>query len=155
MYCEVLDILHISIQIRIELSDFNHLPDFLTEALQNRIIPLIYRFNTPSSQDSTFMRPSFATAEAVEALGRRIRFLRIQRKLQQKIVAERAGISVNTISKMELGDCGVSIGNIVSVLHAIGVDDPFSSLGTDELDDGFLTDRPLPQRVRRRRVKEE
>ena len=56
---------------------------------------------------------------------------------------------------MELGDCGVSIGNIVSVLHAIGVDDPFSSLGTDELDDGFLTDRPLPQRVRRRRVKEE
>ena len=98
------------------------------------------------------MRPSFATAEAVEALGRRIRFLRIQRKLQQKIVAERAGISVNTLSKMELG---VSIGNIVSVLHAIGVDDPFSSLGTDELDDGFLTDRPLPQRVRRRRVKEE
>ena len=101
------------------------------------------------------MRPSFATAEAVEALGRRIRFLRIQRKLQQKIVAERAGISVNTLSKMELGDCGVSIGNIVSVLHAIGVDDPFSSLGTDELDDGFLPDRPLPQRVRRRRVKEE
>lgn len=100
------------------------------------------------------MRPSFATVEAVEALGRRIRFLRIQRKLQQKIVAERAGISVNTLSKMELGDCGVSIGNIVSVLHAIGVDDPFSSLGTDELDDGFLTDRPLPQRVRRRRVKE-
>lgn len=98
------------------------------------------------------MRPSFATAEAVEALGRRIRFLRIQRKLQQKIVAERAGISVNTLSKMELGDCGVSIGNIVSVLHAIGVDDPFSSLGTDER---FLTDRPLPQRVRRRRVKEE
>ena len=101
------------------------------------------------------MRPSFATAEAVEALGRRIHFLRVQRKLQQKIVAERAGISVNTLSKMELGDCGVSIGNIVSVLHAIGVDDPFSSLGADDLGEAFLTDRPLPQRVRRRRVKEE
>lgn len=155
MHCEVLNIHHKSIKIRIEPSDFHHLPDFLTEASQNRIIHLIYRFNTLRSQDSTFMRPSFATAEAVEALGRRIRFLRIQRKLQQKIVAERAGISVNTLSKMELGDCGVSIGNIVSVLHAIGVDDPFSSLGTDELDDGFLTDRPLPQRVRRRRVKED
>lgn len=77
------------------------------------------------------------------------------KKASAKIVAERAGISVNTLSKMELGDCGVSIGNIVSVLHAIGVDDPFSSLGADDLDEAFLTDRPLPQRVRRRRVKEE
>lgn len=81
--------------------------------------------------------------------------LRIQRKLQQKIVAERAGISINTLSKMELGDCGVSIGNIVSVLHAIGVDDPFRSLACDELDGDLWIDRPLPQRVRRRRVNEE
>lgn len=101
------------------------------------------------------MRPSFATTEAVEDLGRKIRMLRIQRKLQQKIVAERAGISINTLSKMELGDCGVSIGNIVSVLHAIGVDDPFRSLACDELDDDLWIDRPLPQRVRRRRVNEE
>lgn len=101
------------------------------------------------------MRPSFATAESVEALGRRIRMIRVQRRLPQKIVAERAGISVNTLSKMELGDCGVSIGNVVSVLHAIGVEDPFRSLGADDTDESLFLDAPLPQRVRRRRKVEE
>ena len=64
------------------------------------------------------MRQSFAVEEAVIALGANLKAARLRRRLPQSVIAERSGISINTLSKLENGDCGVTIGNVAGVLNA-------------------------------------
>lgn len=96
------------------------------------------------------MRSSFAVEESVRLLGENIRTARLKRRLPQALVAERAGISVNTLSKLENGDLGIAIGNVAAVLQALGFESPLASLadaGTD--DTGLLLEaKRLPRRVR-------
>ena len=96
------------------------------------------------------MRASFAVEESVRLLGENIRTARLKRRLPQVLVAERAGISVNTLSKLENGDPGIAIGNVAAVLQALGFESPLASLadaGTD--DTGLLLEaKRLPRRVR-------
>lgn len=96
------------------------------------------------------MRPSFALEEALRVLGSNLKNARLRRRLPQSVVAERAGISLNTLSKIEKGDAGVSIGNVASVLHALGLTDAISSLASSENDPTglLLEERRLPQRIR-------
>ena len=49
------------------------------------------------------MRPSFAVEESVRTLGANLKAARLRRRLPQSVVAERAGISLNTLSKLENG----------------------------------------------------
>ena len=82
------------------------------------------------------MRPSFAVEESVRTLGANLKAARLRRRLPQSVVAERAGISLNTLSKLENGDCGIAIGNVASVLQALGLGTPFSDVaaaGDDEI----------------------
>ena len=51
------------------------------------------------------MRPSIAVEESVIQLGSNLRSARLRRRLPQSVVADRAGISLNTLSKIENGDC--------------------------------------------------
>ena len=61
-----------------------------------------------------------------------------------------SGISLNTLSKLENGDCGIAIGNVASVLQALGLGTPFSDVaaaGDDET--GLMLEaRRLPRRAR-------
>ncbi len=43
------------------------------------------------------MRPSFAVEESVRTLGATLKAARLRRWLPQSVVAERAGISLNTL----------------------------------------------------------
>ena len=70
------------------------------------------------------MRPSFAVEESVRTLGANLKAARLRRRLPQSVVAERAGISLNPLSKLENGDCGIAIGNVASVLQALGLGTP-------------------------------
>ena len=102
------------------------------------------------------MRPSFAVEESVRTLGANLKAARLRRRLPQSVVAERAGISLNTLSKLENGDCGIAIGNVASglppgsVLQALGLGTPFSDVaaaGDDET--GLMLEaRRLPRRAR-------
>ena len=74
------------------------------------------------------MRPSFAVEESVRTLGANLKAARLRRRLPQSVVAERAGISLNTLSKLENGDCGIAIGNVASVRQALGLGTPFSDV---------------------------
>ncbi len=96
------------------------------------------------------MRQSFAVEEAVATLGANIKASRLRRRLPQSVVAERAGISVNTLSKLENGDCGITIGNVASVLNALGLISLLEELSTGEQDRvGLMLDeRHLPKRIR-------
>ncbi|MEI3011877.1 MAG: helix-turn-helix transcriptional regulator [Sutterella seckii] len=85
------------------------------------------------------MRPSIAVEDAVQTLGANIRNARHRRRLPQSVVAERAGVSLNTLSKVENGGCVFSIGNIASILiPTISLLPLLSSLASSENDDAGL-----------------
>ena len=99
------------------------------------------------------MRPSFAVEEALLELGSHLKGARLRRRLPQSIVAERAGISLNTLAKIESGQPGVAVGNVAAVLHALGLLDALSTLASPESDGvgQMLETENLPKRIRRKR----
>lgn len=103
------------------------------------------------------MRPSFAVEEAVQLLGSNLKAARLRRRLPQSVIAERSGVSINTLSKLENGDCGVTIGNVAAVMNALGLLSMVSELASSEQDRTglMLEERRLPQRVRRRKTEGE
>lgn len=55
-------------------------------------------------------------------LGENIRFARLRRRLSAALVAERAGISRNTLRSIERGDPKVTFGAYVNVLFSLGLE---------------------------------
>jgi transcriptional regulator with XRE-family HTH domain len=91
---------------------------------------------------------------ALAAVAADLRAWRKLRGLTQTQLSERAGVAVNTIRRIEDGDGGVSLENLLRVLRALGVLDGFSrALDPYETDVGRLrSEETLPQRVRPRRL---
>ncbi len=89
------------------------------------------------------------TREILKQMGEQIKLARLRRKLSAQLVAERAGISRQTLNAIENGSSTVAIGSYAAVLHAL------NNLDTDLLliakDDEFgrkLQDLDLPTRKR-------
>lgn len=85
-------------------------------------------------------------------LGENIKYARLRRDLSSEQVAERAGISRNTLIKVEKGDEGVAIGYYFRVLAVLGLDKDILSVAKDDelgraLQDAKLT---VKERVSRR-----
>jgi transcriptional regulator with XRE-family HTH domain len=74
------------------------------------------------------------------------------RGLTQAQLADRAGVSRHTVARLERGDGGVSLENVLRILRALGVLDALPrALDPYETDVGRLrADEQLPQRVRPR-----
>jgi transcriptional regulator with XRE-family HTH domain len=74
------------------------------------------------------------------------------RGLTQAQLADRSGVSRDTLGRLEGGDGGVSLENLLRVLRALGVLDSVPrALDPYETDVGRLrSDEQLPQRVRPR-----
>jgi transcriptional regulator with XRE-family HTH domain len=89
---------------------------------------------------------------AILKLGQDIRDARRRRRLPTALVAERAGISRVTLSKLEKGDPGVSIGIIGSVLMALDLLERLNDLADPQYDllGRMLEQERLPQRIRSR-----
>jgi cytoskeletal protein RodZ len=92
-------------------------------------------------------------ARALKKLGEDLKNARKRRRITTKLAAERASISRTTLTKIEKGDAGVSIGAYVKVLFILGlisrladmVDIAFDKLGQ------VLETEHLPQRVRHKK----
>lgn len=88
---------------------------------------------------------------ALRKLGQDIRDARRRRRIPVEIMAERASISRTTLSKVEKGDPGVSMGIYARVLFVLGMAERLAELAdvrTDTL--GLeLEEEALPQRIRR------
>ena len=94
------------------------------------------------------MRPSVAIEDSMKVLGRNIRLARLKRRLPQETLAERAGIGLSTLTKIEKGNCGVAIGTVAAVIQALGLGTPFSEiLAFDPLTEAF-EEETLPKRIR-------
>jgi len=65
-------------------------------------------------------------------LGENIKYARLRRDLSSEQVAERAGISRNTLIKIEKGDEGVAIGYYFRVLAVLGLDKDLSVIAKDD-----------------------
>lgn len=74
---------------------------------------------------------SLAAPEDVEAaLGTRLEELRLGKNMNQSQIAEEAGVSRRTITRLENGG-GVSLDTFIRVMRALGVADRFQALFPD------------------------
>ncbi|MBI4603341.1 MAG: helix-turn-helix domain-containing protein [Planctomycetes bacterium] len=89
---------------------------------------------------------------ALRKLGHDLRDARRRRRIPVAVMAERASISRMTLSKLEKGHPGVSLGTYATVLFVLGLAERLGELadpGKDALGLALEEER-LPQRIRRR-----
>ena len=85
-------------------------------------------------------------------LGENFRLARLRRDLSSEQVAERAGISRNTLIKIERGDEGVAIGMYFRVLIVLRLEDDLKNVAKDDVlgrklqDAGLLTNQRATKR---------
>lgn len=91
-------------------------------------------------------------SRALRTLGEDVTSWRKLRRLTMAEVAERAGVGVNTVQRLEKGQ-GTTLENLLRVARALGVLDELSrALDPYRTDLGRLrADEALPDRVRHRR----
>jgi transcriptional regulator with XRE-family HTH domain len=77
--------------------------------------------------------------------------------LTQAQLADRSGVGIATLARLERGDGGTSIENLLKVLRALGIlDNVLNAMDPYETDVGRLrSDQELPQRVRSRSLTQE
>lgn len=90
---------------------------------------------------------------ALRKLGQDIKNARLRRRIPAALLAERASISRTTLTKVEKGGPGVSIGNVGTVLFSLGMIDRLSDLADLRSDEQGLAleAEQLPMRIRPRR----
>ena len=86
-------------------------------------------------------------------LGENIKLARLRRNLSIRLVAERVGVSINTITSLEKGLSGVSIGVLANVLHTIGLAEDITLLAKDDVLGRKLQDLQLLPKKRATKVK--
>jgi transcriptional regulator with XRE-family HTH domain len=97
-------------------------------------------------------RTPAAVSRSMRRLGDHLNTWRKLRHLTAAEVADRAGIGVNTVLRLENGD-GATLENVLRVARALGVLDVLTnSIDPYDTDVGRLrADEALPERVRHRR----
>jgi len=70
--------------------------------------------------------------KVLSLLGENIKLACKRRGYSQSLIAERTGLSRNTIRKIEKGDSTVSIGHYVAVLGVLGLVEDFARVASDD-----------------------
>jgi transcriptional regulator with XRE-family HTH domain len=95
-------------------------------------------------------RPAPAIQRALRAVADDVVVWRKLRGLTQAQLADRAGVSLNTVRRLEDADGGITLENVLRILRALGVLESVPrALDPYETDVGRLrSEEQLPQRVR-------
>lgn len=97
------------------------------------------------------MKPLTPSAQkALRNLGESIRIARVRRRIRQKDMALRMGVSIVTLRALEKGDAGVSVGTLAMALLVLGILPKLEQLSDVSRDDiaMLLEIEDLPKRVR-------
>ncbi|MAX25311.1 MAG: hypothetical protein CMJ19_12495 [Phycisphaeraceae bacterium] len=88
--------------------------------------------------------------KALRKLGQDICDARRRRRIPMALMAERAGMARTTLSKIEKGDPGVSLGGYASVLFVLGLTERLHDLvdANHDLVGRQLEEESLPKRIR-------
>lgn len=68
----------------------------------------------------------------LQRLGERLRLARLRRRLQSQQVAERAGLSLVTLRKIERGNPGVTMGAYLSVLQVLQLEEELNKVAVED-----------------------
>jgi len=98
------------------------------------------------SRKTVTLLPS--TERALEKVGANIKRARLRRNIRAELLAERAGISADTLSSIEKGVCTVSVGAYAAVLASLGMEKNLELLGTDEEGKKEFPEQNLQRRAR-------
>ena len=92
----------------------------------------------------------FEVTKVARELGMNVRIARKRRRMLQGGLAQKAGVGEQTIRRLEKGEDGVSMGNVLSVLWALGLLPTARALANPETDEHGKTLElaRLPERVR-------
>ncbi len=89
------------------------------------------------------------TQKLLAQMGEQIRLARLRRHLSSELVAERAGVSRQTVTAIEKGSASVALGAYANVLHALGgLEQDLLLIAKDDELGRKLQDLDLPQRKR-------
>lgn len=70
----------------------------------------------------------------MRALGERLRVARLRRRISTILMAERVGVSRDTLHRLEQGDPNIALGTYARILRVLGLDRDLDALaGDDEL----------------------
>ena len=88
------------------------------------------------------------TAAMLKQLGENLRLARLRRRVSAKLEAERAGISIATLTKIEQGVSSVSIGSYIQVLVTLNLEQDILKVAADDELGRKLQDLGLPVHAR-------
>ena len=96
------------------------------------------------AKTSTILTP--AVQRRLKVLGENLRLVRLRRDLSAQMVAERAGITMQTLSSLENGSGSISLAVCVQVLFVLGLEKDLELIARDDelgraLQDAKLTSR--------------
>jgi transcriptional regulator with XRE-family HTH domain len=75
---------------------------------------------------------NLAARRQLEALGARLRAARLRHELSQAALAERVGVHVQTILKLESGNPATSLATMLRVLQVLGMAGDIDALAAEE-----------------------
>lgn len=87
-------------------------------------------------------------ARLLHGIGTGIRRARLRRAYSAETVAQRAGISRSTLTRVERGDAAVALGIYARVLQALGLEGDLQYIATDDELGRKLQDAGLRERSR-------
>ena len=73
-----------------------------------------------------------AHLQRLTSLGERLRAARLRRKFTTTLMAERMGVSRETLRRIEPGDASVALGNYLAALHVLGLGADLDLLAQDD-----------------------
>ncbi len=88
------------------------------------------------------------TVEMLKLFGENLRLARLRRNISSKLEAERAGISVSTLTKIEKGEPTVALGSYIQVLVTLNLSEDILKVAADDELGRKLQDLNLPVRAR-------
>ena len=95
-----------------------------------------------------------STERVLEKVGANIKKARLRRNIPAELLAERAGISTDTLSAIEKGVSTVSIGAYAAVLAVLKLDNDLESIALDEEGKKQFKEHNLKKRERATRKTE-
>jgi transcriptional regulator with XRE-family HTH domain len=92
----------------------------------------------------------------LSGVGEKLKAARLRRRYSAEMVAQRAGIARDTLSRIERGDPGVSFGNYARVMQALRLEQDMNLLAANDELGRKLQDAELgvPARAPRRKASE-
>jgi len=93
------------------------------------------------------------TRSALVKLGQDINSARRRRRITKALMAERAGIAINTLTRIERGDHNTSMAAWASTFFVLGLTDKLRGLAdpSNDLTGLMLEEERLPKRIRYKR----